>query len=365
MWTNVAVGTHHYKATFVPTDDLRHAASTSPTQDVDRRPDRDGHGARVLRQRPPGHPDRDGDERVGAVAGSVTFREGGDVVGTGTVSAGVATTTLTDVATGTHTYTATFTPTDPAEQAGSVSPNHTATVVATPTTTDLATSVAGQTVTLTGSVTTADGSLAGKVEFREGSTLVGTMPLASGSAALTLSDVAPGAHSYVATFVPSGTTHATSSSRAGQPPPRGRPRPRSRPPSPGPRSPSRPAVTGPGTPAGTVEFRDGAALVGTKALSGGAASLTLPTVAAGEHSYVATFVPTVAAAYAGSVSDAQAVDVARVATATTLTATVTGQSVVLSSTVTAASGTLTGVGPVPRRRRPSSARRRCPPAPPR
>ena len=125
------------------------------------------------------------------------------------------------------------------------------------------------------------------------------------------------------------------------------------------------AVTGPGTPAGTVEFREGAALVGSKALSGGVASLALPSVAAGDHSYVATFVPTVSAAYAGSASDAQAVDVARVATATTLTATVTGQSVLLSSAVTAASGTLTGSVQFREGTTVVGARRRCPPAPPR
>jgi hypothetical protein len=339
--TNVTVGTHHYKATFVPTDDLRYAGSTSPTQDVTVDP---AATATALGSTVSVHEvtlTATVTSAAGAAAGSVTFREGGDTVGSGTVAAGVASLTLAGVATGAHTYTATFTPTDSTQQAGSVSPNQTATVVATPTTTDLSTSVAGQVVTLTGSVTAA-GSVAGKVEFREGSTLVGTVPLASGSAVLTLSGVAPGAHSYVATFVPSGTTHATSSSSSKTATAKGATATTLEAAVAGTAVTLTAAVTGPGTPAGTVEFREGAALLGTKALSGGVASLTLSSVAAGDHSYVATFVPTVPSTYAGSFSEALVVDVARIATATTLTATVTGQSVLLSSAVTAASGTLTG-----------------------
>ncbi|GAA4716623.1 hypothetical protein GCM10023349_40490 [Nocardioides conyzicola] len=338
--TNVAVGVHHYTATFVPTDDLRDAGSTSPTQDVTIDP---SVTSTALGSAVSGHQvtlTATVTSSIGAAAGSVTFREGDDVVGTGTVSGGVASTVLTAVSTGVHSYTATFAPTTPAQQAASVSPDQTATVAATTTTTDLTTGVSGQVVTLTSSVT--GGTLAGKVEFREGSALVGTVPLASGAAVLQLPGVAPGAHAYVATFVPSGTTYATSSSV------------------------SRTAnvvgatattlassvnvsavtltagVTGPGTPAGDVEFRDGTSLVGTVTLSGGAASVTLPSVAAGAHSYTATFVPTSTALYAGSVSEAHPVDVARVASATTLTATVNAQSVDLSSTVSAASGALAG-----------------------
>ncbi len=337
---DVAVGTHHYTATYVPADDLRHATSTSPTQDVTVDP---AVTTTALGSSVSAHEvTLTATVTSAAAAGTVTFSEGGEVVGTETVSAGVATTILTAVATGTHTYTATFTPTSPAEQAGSVSPNHTATVVATPTTTELSASVVDQAVTLTGTVTTAAGSVTGKVEFHEGSTLVGTVPLTNGSADLQLSDVAPGAHSYVAKFVPSDTTHAPSSSATRTATVKGSTATTLQGSVAGTAVTLTAAVTGPGTPAGTVEFREGSNLLGTKPLSGGAASLTVSPVAAGDHSYVATFVPTVPSEYATSASAPQTVDVARVATATTLTVTVTGRSVDLSSTVSAGSGTPAG-----------------------
>ncbi|WP_345523768.1 Ig-like domain repeat protein [Nocardioides conyzicola] len=339
--TGVAVGTHHYTATFVPADDLRYATSTSSTRDITVDP---AVTATALGSAVSFH-------RVtltstvtsafGAAAGSVTFREGGSVVGTAAVSGGTATTVLTEVATGAHTYRATFTPTDPTDQAGSVSPDHTATVAATPTTTDLTVTVDGQDVSLDAAVATADGVLDGTVELREGSTLLDTRTLVGGAAGIYLSGVSPGAHSYVATFVPSSATHATSS------------------------SPTRTVtvsvattttlsssvegrtvtldaeVTGPGTPAGSVQFRDGSTLVGTKTLSAGKASLVVADVAPGVHSYTATFVAS-DPAYGGSVSAPQSVDVDRVASATALVATVDGRAVTLTATVTAGSGTLAG-----------------------
>ena len=48
--------------------------------------------------------------------------------------------------------------------------------------------------------------------FREGAGVVGTVPLASGATVLQLPSVGPGSHAYTATFVPSGTTHAGSTS---------------------------------------------------------------------------------------------------------------------------------------------------------
>ena len=50
------------------------------------------------------------------------------------------------------------------------------------------------------------------MEFREGSTLLGTVNLSGGTAVLELTGVDPGDHDYRATFVPSGTTHAGSTS---------------------------------------------------------------------------------------------------------------------------------------------------------
>src|SRR5262249_16672002 len=48
-------------------------------------------------------------------------------------------------------------------------------------------------------------------------------------------------------------------------------------------------VTGQGTPTGTVTFRDGAAVLGTAPLSGGQASLTVPTLGLGAHAISAAY----------------------------------------------------------------------------
>jgi hypothetical protein len=48
-------------------------------------------------------------------------------------------------------------------------------------------------------------------------------------------------------------------------------------------------VTGPGTPAGTVTFRDGAAVLGTASLAGGRAVLTVPGLGLGPHAITAAY----------------------------------------------------------------------------
>ena len=161
------------------------------------------------------------------------------------------------------------------------------------TTTSLAAAATGRTVTLTASPATLVGTLLGDVVFREGSTVVATKSLGTGSPAATLTDVTPGVHTYTATFVPLGVTHlgstspaqtvtvarvatttdlATWSSAAGL-------------------TLASTVASGSGVPAGAVELRDGGTLVGTVPLSGGAGSLTLADVAAGDHTYTATYVP--------------------------------------------------------------------------
>ena len=48
--------------------------------------------------------------------------------------------------------------------------------------------------------------------FREGTTVVGTVAAGPASSVLTLASVSPGAHSYSASFFPSCTSHAGSTS---------------------------------------------------------------------------------------------------------------------------------------------------------
>jgi hypothetical protein len=340
---DVPAGTHTYTAAFVPADDQRHAPSTSAPQTatVVATPTATSLGSAVS------------DHQVtltatvtsgaGSPDGTVEFREGTTVLATRPVSAGTATAVLAGVATGSHGYTATFVPTSPTSYAGSVSAVHTATVVATPTTTGLVATASGRTVTLTATPATAAGTLTGSVVFREGSTVVGTVPLGAGSTVLGLTSVAPGGHSYTASFVPTGTTHAGSTSLA-----------RSVTVQVGSTTALAASASGQdvtltvdvttdgGSPSGVVELRDGSTVVGSRTLVAGGATLTLPGVAPGDHAYLATFVPTDTASYVGSSSPVRPVSVARVATTTDLTATASGRTVTLTATTSSGSGTPAG-----------------------
>src|SRR6185436_18361949 len=117
----------------------------------------------------------------GTLTGSVEFREGTTLVGTTSLSGGDAVLTENNVAPGDHTYTATFVPTG-TTHAGSTSPSRTVTVAKIATSTALAADVTGRTVTLTATPSAASGTLTGSVEFREGTTLVGTTSLSGGNA---------------------------------------------------------------------------------------------------------------------------------------------------------------------------------------
>ena len=137
-----------------------------------------------------------------------------------------------------------------------------------PTTTSLVATAVGRTVTLTATPSTLVGILTGEVVFREGTTVVGTRVLGIGSPVVVLTSVAPGAHTYTATFEPLGTTHLGSASP---------------PTSVTVRTTSTTALTTSvsgrdvrldaqvatdgGAPAGTVEVRDGDSLVGTATLA--------------------------------------------------------------------------------------------------
>ncbi len=148
-----------------------------------------------------------------AAAGTVQFFDGDTKVGEQIVAAGAASLTLPEVPAGVHTYTAEFVPTDAQAFAGSTSAAATVTVggdvVVEPEVVETATgltvvSAAANAVNLTATVTPADA--AGAVEFLEGTTVVGTVVVASGAASLPLSEVAAGEHTYSARFVPADET---------------------------------------------------------------------------------------------------------------------------------------------------------------
>jgi trimeric autotransporter adhesin len=217
-------------------------------------------------------------------------------------------------------------------------------------------SVFGQAVTLTATVTGSDsGTPTGMVQFFSGTTSLGTAPLSGGTASMTTSALAVGTDAITATYL-GDANYATSTSTAtnvavdkastttalsassssavfGQ------------------------AVIltatvtatspGSGTPTGSVQFFSGSTLLGTANLSGGTATLSVTSLPLGGNAITAVYGADTN--FLASTSTGVAVTVAQASTTTTVTASpsspVVGQSVTLTATVAASGsggGTPTG-----------------------
>ncbi|HEX7925754.1 MAG TPA: Ig-like domain repeat protein, partial [Bradyrhizobium sp.] len=229
--------------------------------------------------------------------GTVQFKDGAANLGAAvTLAGGVATFATSSLVTGSHTITAVYsgdgnnTTSISAELAQTVNKGATSTSLVS----SLNPSTPGQSVTFTATVTGA--SPTGTVQFKDGAANLGAaVTLAGGVATFTTSTLASGSHSITATYGGDGnntpstsaalaqsvnqsatTTTLSSSanpSQVGQ------------------------AVTfaatvtsGGGTPAGTVTFKDGAAVIGNATLGGsGVATLTISSLTLGSHSITAIY----------------------------------------------------------------------------
>jgi len=151
---------------------------------------------------------------IGPVTGSVNFMDGATEIGSGTLTAGVATFATSTLSAGTHTITAVYSGDVNFPTATSSPLTETigqgATTVAL--TTSGASVAAGQQVTFTATVaTTAAGTPAGTVSFYDGATLLGSSSLTGLVATYATSSLSAGPHSITATY--SGdATFATSTS---------------------------------------------------------------------------------------------------------------------------------------------------------
>jgi len=218
--------------------------------------------------------------------------------------------------------------------------------------------VVGQTVTLTATVSSGDGSSpSGSVSFKDGTTLLGSASLNGGQAVFGIATLAVGSHSLTAMY--GGSTGYLSST-----------------------SPAvaetinkadtttvltssvNPAVSGQattltvtlaavspgsGTPTGTVTFKDGSTSLGTATLSAGKAVFTTSTLAVGSHSLTAVYAG--ATAYTASASAVVTETVTKASTATTVVSSAdpvrAGHKVTFTATVAAvAPGTGTPSGTV-------------------
>lgn len=153
-----------------------------------------------------------------AVSGSVEFSSGATVLGTVALTNGQAQLTLPETfPVGSNPITATYLGTD--TLAGSVSTPVNVLVVKAPSLTILTASSSSQRrntshpVTLTAYVSVPfAGRAAGSIEFKSGTTVVATVPVASGKATYTLpGNLSLGTYSYTATFVPTDSANIAGS----------------------------------------------------------------------------------------------------------------------------------------------------------
>jgi hypothetical protein len=239
----------------------------------------------------------------GTPTGTASFFDGATLLGSGTLSGGVATFTTSTLSVGSHAITAVYS--GDSTFTGSTSPVDTLTVNQAATTTTLTgapnPSALGQAVTLTATVAAVppgSGTPTGTASFFDGATLLGTGTVSGGVATLTTSTLAIGAHSITAVYsgdaIFTGSTSpvdtqtvaqaATTTALTGAPNP----------------STTGQSVTftatvavvppGSGTPTGTVTFMEGATTLGTGALNGsGVATLATGALALGDHTITASY----------------------------------------------------------------------------
>jgi trimeric autotransporter adhesin len=296
---------------------------------------------------------------AGTPTGTVQFFSGTTPLGSGTLSAGVATIETSSLLAGANSITASYA--GDTNFSSSTSPAVTVNVAATANSTTTVTfspsaPVFGATVTLTATVApVGSGSPTGTVQFFNGSTSLGTQTLTGGVATLNISTLPIAANSITAKY--SGDTNFTQSTS--------------------------PAVTvtvtqastttvvtfspttpslgqtvtltatvvvaspGAGTPTGTVQFFNGTTSLGTGTLSAGTARITTSSLPVGSASITATYSGD--ANFVASTSTAATVTIAQASTTTSLTVSNTSpgafDTVTLSATVAAVSpavGTPTG-----------------------
>ncbi|MFS0725211.1 Ig-like domain repeat protein [Paenibacillus sp. 1P07SE] len=294
---------------------------------------------------------------AGVPSGNVTFRNGADTLDTVTLSGGVATVEVSDLAVGTHTITAEYTSDGSfAGSSSTVDQTVDQAAVTLDVTSSRSVSVYGEEVMLTATLMAAPpgaGTPTGSVTFTNGSTTLGVAPLSGGSAMLDVDSLEVGTHTITAEY--SGDQSFASGSGTVEqmvnkldttmvltaPP--------------------GPVVFGEalvftadvtaasGTPEGTVTFRNGAAVLGVEELADGKAVLSgVDDLGVGTHTITAEYDGS--GRYAGSADTLQqAVGQAGTSTsvATLQAASVSGERVTFTATVTvAAPGTGTPGGSV-------------------
>lgn len=301
---------------------------------------------------------------AGIATGTLTFKDGTNTLGTAQLdSAGTATFSTTAFSVGTHPLTIIYA--GDTNFIGSTSPVYSQIVGQAGTTLTLtfdpAAPVFGQPVHYTATVVVTSpgtGVATGSVTFTEGiaatgNTVLGTAHLdATGVVVFTDASLPPGSHTVTATYAGDSNFSGSSGSVAETVGPAATTTVLTLAPNPSSYGAAvlftatvAAVAPGAGSPTGTVTFSDGTTAIGSAALSGGAASISLGNLLAGSHSITATFGGD--ANFNGSSTVAGTVLVVnRAATVAAITpspsTSVTGQAIGFSLGVTSSGGVPTG-----------------------
>lgn len=238
---------------------------------------------------------------AGTPAGTVTFREGETVIDTVQLSGHSASLSLKTLPPGVHTFTATYSG-DPNNQP-SAGEALSQTIVKGATETTLTSTLNpapyGSAGTLKATVDEVAPSVltpTGTVTFREGETVLATVPLSAGVAKYALKTLSPGSYAITAAYNGAEgyegsessltqviTKAATELSLAStlNPAPYGS--------SATLKASVKAIAPGAGTPSGTVTFREGEAVLATVPLSGSTAKYAIKSLSPGEHVITATY----------------------------------------------------------------------------
>ena len=280
-----------------------------------------------------------------AATGTVRFLNGSTAIGSATLAGGQARLSLTTLPVGQNSLTAVY----DGDNAYAVStsaalteavnpPSSTTTLSAAP----AGSSTIGQTVTFTASVTPATAT--GTVQFLDGATVMGTATLNNGSAVFATSSLAVGDHSVTAKYLGDGSVSPSQSAailqqvvkRATTTTLTSAPNP----------STAGAAVTltatvSPSSATGTVQFLNGATVLGSAALANGSAQIAVANLTVGSNSLTAVYSGDDTSA--GSTSAAVVQTVGKANSTTTLTGPTSplnvGQGATFTATVTPASAT--------------------------
>jgi hypothetical protein len=228
--------------------------------------------------------------------GSITFLDGGTVIGTGVISGTTATFDTTTLAVATHEITVSYAGDGKTEAVTSVAYPLTVSAVGSSVsvTASANPAVVGQALTLTASATSATGVPTGTVKFLDGGTVLGTSTLTNGKAVLATSALAAGTHSIEAVYSgdaddTAGTSPAISvlEQRATTTTVTSSVNPVS----------TLSAVVITATVAngggvastGTMTFTEDGTVVGTAQMTGGSATLSMSSMPVGAHQFTATY----------------------------------------------------------------------------